>query len=89
MRELKRDNIWFCEVTPHVRLPDLRLSFRAADRSPVLAAFLDVVRANCRESGSRLGRVLSRPLTPAVGARYCAPNQETASSLNLCAARER
>ncbi|GLV77344.1 LysR family transcriptional regulator [Streptomyces hygroscopicus] len=60
MRRLERGGIWFCEVTPRVRLPDLRLSFRAADRSPVLAAFLDVVRANCREVGSRLDHVLAR-----------------------------
>jgi DNA-binding transcriptional LysR family regulator len=60
MRQLRRDDVWFCEVTPHVRLPDLQLSFRAADLSPVLAAFLDVVRANCREVGSRLDEVLAR-----------------------------
>jgi DNA-binding transcriptional LysR family regulator len=60
MRLLRRDDVWFCDVTPQVRLPDLQLSFRAADRSPVLAAFLDVVRANCREVGSRLDEVLAR-----------------------------
>ncbi len=47
-------------MTPHVRLPDLQLSFRAGDVSPVLAAFLDVVRASCREVGSRLDDVLAR-----------------------------
>ena len=31
-----------------------------ADLSPVLAAFLDVVRANCQEVGSRLDDVLAR-----------------------------
>jgi DNA-binding transcriptional LysR family regulator len=60
MRQLRRDDVWFCEVTPHVRLPDLQLSFRAADVSPVLAAFLDVVRANCQEVGARLDDVLAR-----------------------------
>jgi DNA-binding transcriptional LysR family regulator len=60
MRQLRRDDVRFCEVTPHVRLPDLQLSFRAADVSPVLAAFLDVVRANCQEVGARLDDVLAR-----------------------------
>lgn len=60
MRQLRRDDVWFCEVTPHVRLPDLQLSFRAGDLSPVLAAFLDVVRANCQEVGARLDDVLAR-----------------------------
>jgi hypothetical protein len=59
-RELRRDDVWFCEVTPHVRPPGLQLSFRAADLSAVLAAFLDVVRANCQEVGSRLDDVLAR-----------------------------
>jgi DNA-binding transcriptional LysR family regulator len=60
MRLVKRDDVRYCEVTPQVRLPDLQLSFRAADRSPVLAAFLDVVRVHCREVGSRLDEVLAR-----------------------------
>ncbi|GAB2735908.1 LysR family transcriptional regulator [Amycolatopsis magusensis] len=60
MRLITRDDVWFCDVTPRFRLPDLQLSFRAADRSPVLAAFLDVVRANCPEVGSRLDDVLTR-----------------------------
>lgn len=60
MRQLAREDVWYCEVRPHVRLPDLQLSFRAADRSPVLAAFLDVVRANCAEVGSRLDDVLAK-----------------------------
>jgi hypothetical protein len=59
MRQLMRDDIWFCDVVPAIRLPDLQLSFRAADRSPVLAAFLDVVRTNCQEVGSRLDEVLA------------------------------
>lgn len=49
---------WRCGRSDHC-LPDLQLSFRAADRSPVLAAFLDVVRTNCQEVGSRLDEVLA------------------------------
>ncbi|MFD9702576.1 LysR family transcriptional regulator [Lentzea sp. NPDC059081] len=60
MRLITREDVWFCDVTPHFRLPDLQLSFRADDASPVLAAFLDVVRANCRDVGSRLDEVLAR-----------------------------
>ncbi|WP_290050862.1 LysR family transcriptional regulator [Amycolatopsis solani] len=59
MRLVIRKDIWFCDVTPRVRLPDLQLSFRAADDSPVLAAFLDTVRANCTEVGSRLDDILA------------------------------
>ncbi|OLM32230.1 LysR family transcriptional regulator [Pseudonocardia sp. Ae717_Ps2] len=66
MRLLARDDVRFCDVTPAVRLPDLQLSFRASDDSPVLAAFLDVVRLNCDEVGSRLDRILSHH--PGVGA---------------------
>ncbi|HLU56502.1 MAG TPA: LysR family transcriptional regulator [Pseudonocardia sp.] len=71
MRLLHRDDVWFCDVQPRVRLPDLHLSFRAADLSPVLAAFLDVVRANCHEVGSRLDEVLARH--PAAVDRAAAP----------------
>ncbi|MBE1493935.1 DNA-binding transcriptional LysR family regulator [Amycolatopsis lexingtonensis] len=60
MRLVTRKDVWFCDIAPHVRLPDLQLSFRAADDSPVLAAFLDVVRANCAEVGTRLDDVLAR-----------------------------
>jgi DNA-binding transcriptional LysR family regulator len=60
MRLVTRKDIWFCDVAPRLRLPDLQLSFRAADDSPVLAAFLDVVRANCAEVGSRLDDILAR-----------------------------
>jgi DNA-binding transcriptional LysR family regulator len=60
MRLVTRSDVHFCDVTPRLRLPDLQLSFRAADRSPVLAAFLDVVRANCHEVGSRLDDILAR-----------------------------
>jgi DNA-binding transcriptional LysR family regulator len=59
MRLVTRKDIRFCDVVPHVRLPDLQLSFRAADDSPVLAAFLDVVRANCAEVGSLLDDILA------------------------------
>ncbi|MFD5828511.1 LysR family transcriptional regulator [Lentzea sp. NPDC060358] len=60
MRLITRGDVWFCDVTPRFRLPDLQLSFRADDTSPVLAAFLDVVRANCRDVGSLLDEVLAR-----------------------------
>lgn len=65
MRLLARDDVRFCDVTPAVRLPDLQLSFRASDDSPVLASFLDVVRLNCDEVGSRLDRILAHH--PGVG----------------------
>ncbi|SFW86660.1 LysR family transcriptional regulator [Amycolatopsis australiensis] len=71
MRLVTRKDIRFCDVVPRVRLPDLQLSFRAADDSPVLAAFLDVVRANCAEVGSLLDDILAdrrkRTITPAPG----------------------
>jgi DNA-binding transcriptional LysR family regulator len=60
MRQAGRSDTWFCEVVPRVRLPDLRLSFRASERSPVLAAFLDTVRRNCPEVGGRLDERLAR-----------------------------
>jgi DNA-binding transcriptional LysR family regulator len=44
MRAIRRPDAWFCEVLPHCPLPDLVLSVRAADRSPVLAAFLDTCK---------------------------------------------
>lgn len=70
MRLLARGEVRFCDVVPSARLPDLQLSFRASDRSPVLATFLDVVRANCEEVGSRLDRVLAHhPGTSAGRAR--------------------
>lgn len=43
MRAAARTDVWFCDVTPRVELPELVLSYRSADTSPVLAAFLDVV----------------------------------------------
>ncbi len=60
MRLIAREDVRFCDVTPRFRLPDLRMSFRAADSSPVLAAFLSVVRENCAEVGSRLDALLAR-----------------------------
>ncbi|MFI5589444.1 LysR family transcriptional regulator [Amycolatopsis sp. NPDC051758] len=60
MRLVTRKDISFCDIAPRFRLPDLQMSFRAAESSPVLAAFLDVVRANCSEVGSRLDDVLAR-----------------------------
>ncbi|GAA4533625.1 LysR family transcriptional regulator [Amycolatopsis samaneae] len=60
MRLVARDDIWFCDVEPRFRLPDLRMSFRATDSSPVLAAFLSVVRQNCPDVGTRLDELLAR-----------------------------
>jgi DNA-binding transcriptional LysR family regulator len=60
MRLIARTDIWFCDVTPGFRLPDLQMSFRAADRSPTLAAFLDVVRRNCDDVGTLLDDRLAR-----------------------------
>ncbi len=42
-----RPDTWFCEVSPRVELPELVMSFRAKDRSPVLAAFLEITRELC------------------------------------------
>jgi DNA-binding transcriptional LysR family regulator len=57
MRVVVRPDTWFCDVVPKVALPDLVLSFRAADPSPVLAAFLDVVQAMCPGVSSHLDRL--------------------------------
>lgn len=59
MRLAGRPGLWFCDVTPDVPLPDLVLSFRAADRSPVLAAFLQTIRNQCSDVGSTLDRHLA------------------------------
>ncbi|GHI44604.1 LysR family transcriptional regulator [Streptomyces albidoflavus] len=61
-----RPGTWFCEVTPRTPLPDLVLSFSPEDRSPVLDAFLDVVRANCPVVGAALDRRLG-PRSEAAG----------------------
>lgn len=47
MRAAARAGTWICDVEPRVELPELVLSFRADDRSPVLAAFLDTTRKLC------------------------------------------
>ena len=60
MRLIARKDIWFCAVEPRFRLPDLQMSFRATDSSPVLAAFLAVVRQNCADVGGRLDELLAR-----------------------------
>ncbi|MEU6478104.1 LysR family transcriptional regulator [Streptomyces sp. NPDC047017] len=53
-----RPGTWFCEVTPRTPLPDLVLSFTARDRSPVLDAFLDVIRDDCPTVGAALDQRL-------------------------------
>ncbi|GAA2797467.1 LysR family transcriptional regulator [Saccharopolyspora taberi] len=68
MRLITRKDIRFCDVTPRFRLPDLRMSFRATDRSPVLAAYLSVVRANCPKVGSHLDDLLARHPSAVAGA---------------------
>lgn len=59
MRLVARKDIWFCDVTPRFRLPDLQMSFRVTDVSPVLTAFLSVVRRNCVAVGNRLDELLA------------------------------
>ncbi|ASO20745.1 DNA-binding transcriptional LysR family regulator [Actinoalloteichus hoggarensis] len=58
MRMIARPDLWFCSVTPHTLLPDLTLSFRAAEGSPVLAAFLDTLRGHCADIDDALARQL-------------------------------
>lgn len=58
MRLNARPDVWFCDVTPRTRLPDLNLSFRAGDRSPALEAFLDTIRGNCPDVGNALDQRL-------------------------------
>ncbi|KAA9162967.1 LysR family transcriptional regulator [Amycolatopsis acidicola] len=55
LRAAARPDTWVCEVSPRTWLPDLVLSFRAGDSSPVLGAFLDTVRSVCPGVGRRLG----------------------------------
>ncbi|GGX85722.1 LysR family transcriptional regulator [Streptomyces minutiscleroticus] len=55
MRAAARRGTWVCEVSPRVELPELVMSFRARDRSPVLAAFLDTTREVCPGVGGQLG----------------------------------
>jgi DNA-binding transcriptional LysR family regulator len=40
MRAVARPDVWICEVSPRTELPELTLSWRTQDRSPVLSAFL-------------------------------------------------
>ncbi|WP_063787160.1 LysR family transcriptional regulator, partial [Streptomyces sp. NBRC 110028] len=54
LRVAARPGTWVCEVSPRVELPDLVMSFRAQDRSPVLAAFLDTARELCPGVNERL-----------------------------------
>ncbi|MEV7422776.1 LysR family transcriptional regulator [Streptomyces sp. NPDC091212] len=68
MRVAARPDTWFCEVSPRVELPALVMSFRASDRSPVLAAFLEVTRALCPHVGGSLDRLLG-PDGPLGGTR--------------------
>ncbi|GHH27530.1 LysR family transcriptional regulator [Lentzea cavernae] len=60
VRRLGRPETVMVEVDPPLRLPDLTMSFRGADISPALGAFLDVTRAHCPGTGKRLARVMPR-----------------------------
>lgn len=60
MRMIARPDVRFCDVTPRFRLPDLQMSVKVTDSSPVLAAFLAVVRQNCATVGARLDDLLAR-----------------------------
>ncbi|PWW53057.1 hypothetical protein [Actinokineospora spheciospongiae] len=61
-RAAARADTWVLEVEPALPLPDLVLSFRADDRSPVLDAFLATVAVHCPDTGRHLER-LGRPHT--------------------------
>ncbi|MFF3274812.1 LysR family transcriptional regulator [Streptomyces chrestomyceticus] len=54
MAAAPRPGTWLCEVTPRTPLPDLVLSFAPSERSPVLHAFLDVIRESCPDVGAAL-----------------------------------
>ncbi|MFF3754930.1 LysR family transcriptional regulator [Streptomyces sp. NPDC002018] len=60
MRVAARPGVRFCEVSPRVALPDLVMSFRAEDRSPVLTSFLATTRELC----PYVSRSLDRRLGP-------------------------
>ncbi|MEU1805585.1 LysR substrate-binding domain-containing protein [Streptomyces sp. NPDC019937] len=57
LRVAARPGTWVCEMSPRVELPDLVMSFRAQDRSPALAAFLDTARELCPGVNERLERL--------------------------------
>jgi DNA-binding transcriptional LysR family regulator len=59
MRRIARQDVHYTPITPAVRLPDLHLSFRADDPSPVLANFLHVLRHHCPQAGTHLDRSLT------------------------------
>ncbi|MFE5123296.1 LysR family transcriptional regulator [Streptomyces sp. NPDC056669] len=73
LRVAARPDVQVCEVSPRVELPELVMSFRTQDRSPVLAAFLDITRERCPGVAEQLERRLgptrqsspSRPRNPA------------------------
>ncbi|GAB2675146.1 LysR family transcriptional regulator [Saccharopolyspora gloriosae] len=54
VRAAPRPDTWISEVRPRIDLPELVMSFRTRDRSPVLAAFLDTTREQCPEVGGRI-----------------------------------
>ncbi|MFC6066402.1 LysR family transcriptional regulator [Streptomyces ochraceiscleroticus] len=63
MRAAGRPDTWFCDVTPRTPLPDLVLSHRRDDRSPVLAAFLEETRRSATtraRPGRARGAAVSR-----------------------------
>lgn len=57
-RRLVRPETVVVEVGPPLRLPDLTMSFRAADASPPLGAFLTVTTEHCPGTGKRLTRLM-------------------------------
>ncbi|MFF4481474.1 LysR family transcriptional regulator [Streptomyces sp. NPDC001520] len=66
LRVAARPDVQVCEVSPRVELPELVMSFRTQDRSPVLAAFLDITRERCPGVAEQLERRLgpSRQSSP-------------------------
>lgn len=54
LRVAARPDTWICEVRPRIDLPELVMSFRSTDRSPVLAEFLDTTRRQCPGVSARL-----------------------------------
>jgi DNA-binding transcriptional LysR family regulator len=45
MRAVARPDVWISDVSPPIQMPELTLSWRTQDRSPVLGAFLGSARA--------------------------------------------